>query len=596
MANFILIRDSDRDRGRAAVLQARDQVAFLPRMQADLCLMSDHAVAWATAPGAPVSRHHGDGPSGVSCLLFGEPHDDDGKSVDAAALSARQAFAWDSLHQLNGYYAALMFDPVHGLRAEADVLGIFPIYYWQSGDVVLVASSPELFRCHPSFRRETDLHGIAALLLTSGMVGGRTLLQGVRRLGPDHVLLCPPGGAAVELSPPALEPGAPLTSLEEAVEEASALHRAFLRSALRSARQPGLQLSGGLDSRLLAGFVHELGHRPACLTFGRREDLDARCATQVAQHLAWPQTFWESEPGDYASYASSCVRQENLSGGLYSLAMGWNISVRPPPVEMDRMVCGLTLDAVIGGPKHTARADGDLAFEQLRIGRLGFQREQLARLVAEPALLAACEDIRNELVKAYRDAAPTDALREWRMNLAHRHRFAVGVCAWRFSLFSWPVLPALDRRLIRLAARLPHSLVEKRRVQTHMLITRFPELARLEIDRNYVDTFPILGPKLSPWGQLRRRLVRWSRHVQCRIGREPRFYVRTMEINGPGWRVVRRLADQARSSARELFKPDELAAVVPPADARIPRFEDPIIHSTPLKNTVGVMLWLHQRA
>lgn len=596
MANFLFVSDPDPVRRQSAAVRARERVAFAPRLRAELSLAPDYAVAWAAAPAAPIEQHCSLEPAGTDCILFGEPHDDAGHTLTAADFSQRQDTAWNAPADCNGYYAALMIHPRHGLRVEADVLGVFPIYYWQRNDVLLVTTSPELFRCHPLFETEVDLHGIAALLLTSGMVGGRTLWRGVRRLAPDHILVFKPGGPAREIAPPPLVVEPAIHQLDDAVARASSLHVSFLLAALRHARRPGLQLSGGLDSRLLAGFVTTLGHRPECLTFGRAEDLDARCAAQVARELKLPQTLCESTPGDYAAYAGACVKQENLSGGLYSLAMGWNISMRPPSVEMDRMVCGLSLDAVIGGPKHTARAGESLSFEQLRIGRLGFRRDQLEQLIADPHLLHACDDIRGELVDTYRGAAETDLLREWRMNLAHRHRFAVGVCAWRFSLFAWPVLPALDRRLIQLAARLPHNVAEKRNVQTRMLVSRFPALARLDIDRNYVDTFPLLAPKLSLAGQIRRRAVRWGRRLQTWLGHEPRFYVRTMEFNGPGWRVVRSLADQARSAAGMLFRTKELERVVPAANVKVRRIEDPIIHSTPLKNTLGVILWLRQHA
>jgi asparagine synthase (glutamine-hydrolysing) len=595
MANFLLICDPDASRRNAAARQARDAVAFLPRLRPGLLLAPHHAIAWAAAEDAPVARQGPAAPDRPDCLLFGEPHGDDGRTVTAADL-ARSAEAWDAPRELNGYYAAVLVHPHAGVRVEADVLGMFPIYYWQSGDVLLVGSSPGLFRCHPAFYSRPDLHGVAALLLTSGLVGGRTLWQGVRRLAADHTLIVPPGQSAREIAPRPRAAGASVTAVEDAVNAAAALHEDFLRASLRHSRHPGLLLSGGLDSRLLAGFVTGLGHRPKCLTFGHPQDLDAACATQVARALDLPQTLCDVDPQDYAAYARSSVAWEQLSGGLYALPMGWNLSVRPPPVTMDRMVCGLTLDAVIGGPKHVAAAAGPLSFEQLRIGRLGFDRAHLDALIGSPELAAACDAVRHELVETYRAADPADHLREWRMNLAHRHRFAVGACAWRYSLFAWPVMPALDRRLIDLAARLPHAVVRDRQVQTRMLITRFPPLARLDLDRNYLDTIPLLGARRSVWFDLRRRAVKLGRRALAWAGRDPRFYVRTMEFNSPGWRVVRSLADEARPSAEGMFRRQALARAVPPAGVRVRRIEDPIIHSTPLKNTLGLLLWLRQHA
>lgn len=596
MANFLLVYDPDGARRQSAALLARSRVAFLPHLQSELLLAPHYAVTWAAAPSAPIEQHRSPVPGSADCVLFGEPHDDAGQAITAADLSVRHSLLWDAPARGSGYYAALLIHPHRGVRVEADVLGVFPLYYWQRGDVLLVASSPELFRAHPLFEREVDLHGVAALLLTSGLVGGRTLWRGVRRLAPDHLLLCAPGGIAREVAPPPAPAEPVIENVDEAVREASALHVSGLTAGLRSSTRPGLLLSGGLDSRLLAGFMTNLGHRPNCLTFGRPHDLDAHCATLVARELGLPQTLCDIPPADYADYASSSVTWEQLSGGLYALPMGWNTSIRPPAVAMDRMVCGLTLDAVIGGPKQVALGEAAQSFEALRIAKLGYARERLSPLIAAPELAQACDDVRAELVAEHHSADRADHLREWRMNLAHRQRFAVGACAWRYSLCAWPVLPALDRRLLRLGARLAHSVSRARQVQIRMLVTRFPQLARLDLDRNYLDTLPLLGAKRSFFFDLQRRAVKVRRRCQAWLGRDPRFYVRTMEFNSPGWRVIRSMADEARSAASVLFRPAALNRLLPTAGVTVRRIEDPIVHSTPLKNTLGLMLWLRQHA
>lgn len=597
MANFLLVIDPDPSRREAVALKAHERVAFLSRLRAELVLAPGYALAWAAAPYAPVARAVANDNDGSDCIVFGEPQEVSGATVHADDLRQRHDAGWSQRNQLNGFYAALLIHPRHGIRAEADVLGIFPIYYWEHGNVLLIGTSPELFRCHPLFQSALDLRGVAALLLTSGMVGGRTLWKNVRRLPPDHVLYSDGRGPVREEPPPPLATDDPsVENIEQAVEQAASLHTTFLESALKSSRKPGLQLSGGLDSRLLAGFTAALGHRPECVTFGRSGDLDARCAVQVADELGLPQTLCDVDPADYASYAQSSVQWEQLSGGLYSLPMGWNIALRPPPVEIDRMVCGLTLDAVIGGPKNVALAGESLAFERLRVGRLGFDRQRLNSLLAAPELSRACDDVRDELVQHYLAGGTSDHLREWKMNLEHRHRFAVGACAWRYSLYAWPVMPALDRTLIQLARRLPFSVVTDRQVQTRMLISKFPRLARLELDRNYLDTAPLIGTKRSLAYDVRRRWVKLNRRCHAWLGRDPRFYVRTMEFNSPGWRVVRSVADDTRSVVQGLFRSDELARVVPESKVTVRNLQDPIIHSTPLKNTIGLMLWMRQHA
>jgi asparagine synthase (glutamine-hydrolysing) len=77
---------------------------------------------------------------------------------------------------------------MHGLTLGADLIGMFPVYWWTGGEVLLAGSSPELFRLHPCFRSSIDLEGLTGILLTMNSVDGRTLLEGVRRLAPGHFL------------------------------------------------------------------------------------------------------------------------------------------------------------------------------------------------------------------------------------------------------------------------------------------------------------------------------------------------------------------------------------------------------------------------
>lgn len=570
-------------------------MAFLPHLACGTTLGNEYALTWAAAPDAPIKQHRAEHGEDWNCFLFGEPHDSEGQLQGADDLAHKTTVTPSTERKLNGYYAAVSVNARYGVQVEADVLGVFPIYYWQSGEVLLVGTSPDLFRCHASFSANLDLHGVAALLLTSGIVDGRTLLRGVRRLAPDHRLVWRPGNLPREETPGSAGAHEAVKDLETAAEIASGYHRAFLKTALASAQRPGLLLSGGLDSRLLAGFLTEMGLRPACLTFGRKRDLDARCATHVARELGLQQTLIDAPPEQYAAFASSSVQWEELSGGLYAVPLGWNLAARPPAVSMDRIVCGLTLDAVIGGPRQVADTNRAVTFERLRIGRLGLDRSRLKNLVEMPEFHRACDEVCHDLVDTYRNGTEDDHLREWRMNLSHRHRFAVGVCAWRYSLFRWPVLPALDRRLLQLAAVLPHSIVRDRQVQIRTLVRYFPRLAELELDRNYLDTLPLVARGQSLLLDSRRRLLKLGRRIQSWFGEDPRFYVRTMAFNGPGWRVIRALADEARVAAATLFNPRGLAELVPPATVKVRNLPDPIIHSTPLKNTLGLMLWLRQQ-
>jgi asparagine synthase (glutamine-hydrolysing) len=593
MSNFLLIVDPDKGRRAAMLASAAKDIRIFPHLSAGVFENDSMGLLWAVSPTAPVSQHND---RGNYCQLFGEPLDESGKPCDAAVLAERYGRDFTQPGQLDGFYAAVFNDPRHGVRVEADVLGLFPIYYWHSGSVLLAGSSAELFRLHPLFSSQVNSRAIAALLLTSGLVGGETLEKGVHRLRPDHVLAFTAGRYAHELAPPPIPRFVPPSGIDETVEEVESIHDRFLRGSLAKSRSPAMMLSGGLDSRLLAGLVTRLGHNPHCLTFGSPDDMDANCAMRVAETLGLRQTVDNIQPEAYPGYAENSVRWEQMSAGLYAIPMGWNLASKPPELGIDRVVSGLTLDAVIGGPKQISESRKNLSFDQLRVSSLGFGPDELGKLVRDPDLMRGCDEVRQAVVDEYLQSGSEDYLRTWRINLSCRNRFPVGACAWRYSFHAWPVLPALDRRLVKLAANLPHYLVADRWVQKSLLLRHFPRLAALELDRNYFDTRPLdtsRGSMLFSW---RRRLFKARCHAKALLGADPRFYVRVMGFNSPGWRKVRNLSEQCRTSIRDFFNLDALDQILPGPRARVHRKTDAIIHSTPLKNTVGLMHWFHQRA
>ena len=237
MANFLLIIDPEKGRRSSTAARAAAEIAFLPNLKSGSFENDALSLVWAASPGAPVSQH---GDHSAYCHLFGEPLDDSGRPNDAASLAGRYVRDITQRPQLDGFYAAFFYDSDLGLRVEADVLGLFPIYYCQLGDVLLVGSSSALFGLHPLFSRRVNPRGIAAILLTSGLVGNDTLEAKVRRLRPDHVLTFLTGLPAHERPPAPMQRFLGPNDLGEAVEgRPRRSTSASWKGSLLNCREPG---------------------------------------------------------------------------------------------------------------------------------------------------------------------------------------------------------------------------------------------------------------------------------------------------------------------------------------------------------------------
>ena len=162
-----------------------------------------------------------------------------------------------------------------GLIVSTDLLGLFPVYYYIYEDIALVASSPELFRHHPCCELKFNPKGLVGILLTNGSFNGHTLWQGVRRLKSGHCLQWQPGNSPQEIYQyqlPTVDEDNPYQdiSLHDHLDILEQLLTKTLDRHLQPHHAYNLMLSGGLDSRVLAGFMDRRGLNSKTLTLGDR--------------------------------------------------------------------------------------------------------------------------------------------------------------------------------------------------------------------------------------------------------------------------------------------------------------------------------------
>jgi asparagine synthase (glutamine-hydrolysing) len=158
------------------------------------------------------------------------------------------------LERLDGMFAIVIADTrrgvVHLLR---DRVGIKPLYWAQCGTTVLFASEAKAFLAHPAFRAEIDPAHVDELLAFRYLAGEASLLKGVRHVTPGHRLTITPDGVteARYWSIPDCSDKLHL-SREDAVDRLGSLLGRSVASQLRSDVPVGCQLSGGVDSSLVA--------------------------------------------------------------------------------------------------------------------------------------------------------------------------------------------------------------------------------------------------------------------------------------------------------------------------------------------------------
>ncbi len=592
MANFIAIVDHDAPRRHAFLATVTPELAFVPELSIGSANNGDFAVVWASGMRAPVDVHS---TAASITVLWGdalaEPSVAHGSSRPGARLRASEiADAWGAVNRavpaaFDGFFAALHFSASEGVTMCGDVFGIFPLYYAACGDVLLLGSSPELFRHHPLCPPRLDGAGLVGHLLSFGALEGRTLLNGVQRLAPRCALrrtrthareLCNfTIASASDVNPGSVRDQ--ITMLDEQYAAAVARHAP-------DALEFGLLLSGGRDTRLLCGYLGARAEGLSALTLGRRRDYEARAAGSVARTLRMSHTVHALPSADLPMNARLQARWEQLGGGFSNVHM-WS-AIAPLRALPPRVLSGYLRESL-----EFRMPDSD--FDTVFAGQFnrGFGEHALRRLLRAP--LRELVDERQACMRAtYLAAADRAEERPWRFRLGQYVRTHAGAVPWRLGFGSWPILPILDRTLLDATASVPLDTVNARAAQDSILRERFPQLAALPLDRNDFDTEPLLPTTLRH--RANRAIVaarRFASRMQLTAGdRERRYYYRTYDINSDGWRRVREAAEPSRDALAAVFDMDELRRWLPPPNTRFVQ-RDAIHDGFRTKTLLGLMLW-----
>ena len=438
-----------------------------------------------------------------------------------------------------------------------DPLGLFPLYYYSTTEFLLFSSSLWTFGRHPDVSSALDVDGLIGIFLTQGIVGGRTLLRGVTRLSPGHALTWRPGQLAAEHPINRLKPTAGL--FDAPFEEQLDAVDAALRSATTRRDSDMLLLSGGLDSRLVAGCLSTThGADFRAISLGSDEQFDVGFARQVAGRIGWQHRSLGVDMSQFCHHAMIQARHEQLPGFFWDLSF-WQLVTelhRDDPV----LVTGFCGNNVLEPLRHDPRQT-EFTFERVftSCNKYGFSPDTLRTLLRVPDVEERITAVIDRLRDEYESFDGEPFQKVLTFDLSHRARFLVAPVAWRLSFGTRPTLPYVHRDVLAASLALPVTAFRGRKLQKSLLCRRFPELARLPLDTAGFFTRPLMP---TPGDRVRHLSLLMYHTLLSR--REHRYYHSVFDLNGPGWRAVRVEAEKSRSKAESVLDRDVLGQLLPP--------------------------------
>jgi len=193
-----------------------------------------------------------------------------------------------ALAQVRGMFSLGIWDGAT-LALVTDSIGSRSVFFTSAEGCVTASSSLRALRRWPRLQPQVDLSAVAMFLSCAYLPGERTLLNGVSRLGPAHLMrFCPDG--STETSCYWIPEEGPWNSADPPEAHAATLRDLLEKAAvacLPDGQEVGVFLSGGVDSSLVAALasrLHDRIVRTYTVNFGVNRRNELAHAGLVAKH------------------------------------------------------------------------------------------------------------------------------------------------------------------------------------------------------------------------------------------------------------------------------------------------------------------------
>lgn len=218
-------------------------------------------------------------------------------------LESYFAFGIESLQGLNGLYSIAIWDDKQKcFWAITDRYGFTKLYYWLGPDGLMFASECKAIISHPKYRKAMDKEGIVNFLGAGYCFGERTLFKDIRLI---------PQGCTLKYGDSELsfkkywdysvKPAS--GNLDELTDRFFFHIDSAFKRCINGEKNVFIPLSGGLDSRTMAGLASSAGLKIYTCTLGRKGSRDYRYGTKIGEKINSTHTSLEIRSDYFPTYA-----------------------------------------------------------------------------------------------------------------------------------------------------------------------------------------------------------------------------------------------------------------------------------------------------
>lgn len=268
-------------------------------------------------------------------------------------LNAWLEWGNDAFHRLRGIFAAAIWsEQDRRLILVRDRMGVKPLYYLLHNRDIFFGSELKTILAHPAVPRKIDLDGLNCYLGLNYVPGSHTLVQGITKLRPGHLLEWRQGDMAIlPWLQPARETHAPAT-LDEAAEELDPLLHQAVAEQLPAEVEAGIWLSGGMDSSTIAHYAAQHSAEPLrtfSITFNGQPFDESGYIRSISEHYGTRHTDFDlNENSGLAETILDMAYHSDEPGADAGAIPVWYLArITKPSATV--ALCGEGADELFGG-------------------------------------------------------------------------------------------------------------------------------------------------------------------------------------------------------------------------------------------------------